>query len=198
MLLPDSSFRLPSIHLGTRLSTWLRLQEEEHAPRSHPLLVLSLCWSFSKPGLRDVHLAERIWIQPTSASSEETKTAWKWPFGAFCLTVSMISLPYREDLQRHSSQSKKSTLNSSAQLLHTKVKVWSSKREYFFGLEIRPQLLQRARQHIKHSLPLPCGSSSQRQPAFLAKLWGGKRCFSTLTGCGFSTNECVFELISIS
>jgi hypothetical protein len=44
----------------------------------------------------------------------------------------MISLPYREDLQRLSNQSKESTANSSAQPLHTKVKAWSSKREIFF------------------------------------------------------------------
>lgn len=95
LLLPDSSFRIPG--------TWLHLQEAERAPPRHPLRFLSLFWSLSNM-LREMHLAERSWLQPTSASSEETKRIWKWPLGASHLTVRSDKPSLSQDLQRHRNQ----------------------------------------------------------------------------------------------
>lgn len=83
------------------------------APLGHPLLVLSLFWSFSDM-LREMYLAERGWLQQTSASSEETKRIWKWPFGASHLTV-RNDKPSLSQRSSKTLQSKESTANSSAQ-----------------------------------------------------------------------------------
>lgn len=91
------------VFTSERGSTWLHLQEAERAPPRHPLWFLSLFWSLSNM-LREMHLAERSWLQPTSASSEETKRIWKRPLGASHLTVRNDKPSLSQDLQRHCHQ----------------------------------------------------------------------------------------------
>lgn len=103
LLLPDSSFRIPGLHLWMRLYLAPFARAEMCVPLRHPLWFLSLFWSLSNM-LREAHLAERSWLQLTSASSEETKRIWKWPLGASHLTGRNDKPSLSQDLQRPCNQ----------------------------------------------------------------------------------------------